>query len=324
MPTAQRHFRAAVIDIGSNSIKFMLGHQDGSQLNITHESAHTTRLGHKLELTGKISSKSRQATLEVLRKCKQEADRFGVQKIVAVGTSALRSATNNAEVLSPAKKILGTAVKVISGRLEGSLVYAGTSSFHKWQDKEALVIDVGGGSVEFVYGRKGKVLKVMSLPLGCVRVYDSLLPDQPATADQLDHAVELLTAHMKRKFSAFLDLDAFLIGSGGTMMTLTALHTRTSGRVDFRHFEGLSIRRHEMQQRLLALAGSSLDELRSNPCIPPGRAEVITSGCAVFYAAMKILHAQTIHCTTRGLRYGVWQKMLAPLPFKSVHYENLP
>ena len=322
MPASKTHFRAAVIDIGSNSIKFMLGHQEGSQLTVVRETAHTTRLGHKLEITGKISTQSIQATLKVLQDCKRDAEFFGAAKIVAIGTSALRSATNRESVLQAAKKILGAPVRVISGKLEGRLIYAGTSSFHKWQGKDILVIDVGGGSVEFVYGRAGNVRQVKSLPLGCVRVRDTLLPGQPVPDDTLKRTVERLTGEMSRKFADFLGLDAFLLGSGGTMMALTSLHARPHGLTDFRHFEGLSIRRHEMEQRLHALAASSLEDLRSNPSIPPSRADVITAGCAVFYAAMQMLRAKTIHCTTRGLRYGVWQKMLAPSPFKSVHYEN--
>ncbi|MDD5262601.1 MAG: hypothetical protein PHD76_12220 [Methylacidiphilales bacterium] len=324
MPASPKHFRAAVLDIGSNSIKFMLGHQEGSHLSVFQEKAFTTRLGHKLALTGKIGSKPARDTLAVLRACKKEAEAFGAEKIIAIGTSALRSASNRDEVLLPSKKIIGGPVRVISGKLEGELIYAGTTSFHKWQEKEVVVIDVGGGSVEFVYGRKGKVLKNKSLPLGCVRVRDSLLPHQPASATQLYEAIEILAKKMTAGFQSFLGLDAFLLGSGGTMMTLTALHPASYALPDIHHYEGMAIRQLEMQERLESLAVSPLAELRSNPRIPTLRADVITAGCCIFYTAMEVLGAKTIHCATRGLRYGVWQKMLAPNPFKSVHYENVP
>jgi exopolyphosphatase/guanosine-5'-triphosphate,3'-diphosphate pyrophosphatase len=309
------------LDIGSNSIKFMLGHQDGSTLNIVREDAITTRLGHKLALTGKICAASRQSTLKVLRDCKREAEKFGAEKIIAVGTSALRSAANSDTVLEPAKKILGTPIRVISGKLEGELVYTGTTSFHRWQQKDILVIDIGGGSVEFVYGTNGKPGKIKSLPLGCVRVRDALLHGkQPVSPDLLDDAIETLTTRMRNGFKDFIGLPAVVLGSGGTCTTLTSLHCSGSPRVHVHELEGIAIRHAELKTLLNFLASCSLKRLRAHPRIPYRRADVITAGACVLYAAMQVLDAKAMHCTTRGLRYGVWQKMIARQPFKTVHH----
>jgi exopolyphosphatase / guanosine-5'-triphosphate,3'-diphosphate pyrophosphatase len=318
-----KHLRAAVIDVGSNSIKFMLGYQEGSLLTIHREEAVTTRLGHKLALTGKICYASRLSTLKALRRCKREADQFGVEKIIAVGTSALRSATNRATVLEPAKKILGTPIRVISGKLEGELVYAGTTSYHHWQRRNIIVIDIGGGSVEFVYGTKGKLARVKSLPLGCVRVRDALLHDkQPVPPELLEAAISDLTNQMQRGFKDFIGLPAIILTTGGTATTLTSLHCSGQPRVRVHQLEGIAIRHNELKNLLNFLATASLRRLRAHPRIPYRRADVITAGACALYAAMQVLNAKTVHCTTRGLRYGVWQKMLAPQPFKAVHHED--
>jgi len=198
----------------------------------------------------------------------------------------------------------------------------GTTSFKKWQKKDVVVIDVGGGSVEFVHGRAGKIIQCKSLPLGCVRVRDSLLSRQPADAESLAGALGILHEKMSRGFAKFIGLDCFLLGSGGTMVTLAALQRPGRGAVDLQHLEGLALSKTGVESRLNRLARSTLQELQANPRIPPRRAEVLTAGCCVFYAALLALDAPSIHCTTRGLRYGVWQKMLAPKPYHTVRHPN--
>ncbi|MDR1191058.1 MAG: hypothetical protein LBK60_05240 [Verrucomicrobiales bacterium] len=320
MKTPRRHLRAAVLDLGSNSVKFMLGHQDGTLLTVHHEEAITTRLGHQLALTGKICPAARRATLRVLRDCQRQAARYGAEKIVAVGTSALRSAGNSADLLAPAREILGAPVRVISGKLEGELVYAGTTSYHRWQRRDILVVDIGGGSVEFVSGSGGRLRRVKSLPLGCVRVRDALLHGrQPAPAKILAAAVDELTEKIRAGFKDFIGGGAVLLGSGGTVTTLTALHCPARARIH--ELEGLAIRRAELQRLLHFLATRSLDELRAHPRIPRKRADVITAGACVLYAALTVTGAKSVHCTTRGLRYGVWQRLLAPVPFHAVRHE---
>jgi exopolyphosphatase/guanosine-5'-triphosphate,3'-diphosphate pyrophosphatase len=323
MPTASRHpLRAAVLDLGSNSVKFMLGQQDGARLTVHREEAITTRLGHQLALTGEICRAARHATLRVLRHCQRAAAAYGAQKIIAVGTSALRSATNRDELLAPAREILGAPVRVVSGKLEGELVYAGATSYHRWRQRDILVIDIGGGSVEFVTGSAGRLTRAGSLPLGCVRVRDALLRGrQPVPRELWAATVSELAEQMRVGFKKFTAGGAVVLGSGGTCATLTALHRADHPRVPVHELEGLAIRRAEALTLLEFLASRTLAQLRAHPRIPSRRAEIITAGACVLLAAMRALGANTVHCTTRGLRYGVWQRMLAPTPFKTVRHE---
>ncbi|MDR2463391.1 MAG: hypothetical protein LBD30_06390 [Verrucomicrobiales bacterium] len=317
----RHHLRAAVLDLGSNSIKFMLGHQHGTLLTVHREEAITTRLGHRLALTGRICDASRRATLRVLHDCQRRAAQFGAEQIIAVGTSALRSATNRDDLLTPAKAILGTPVRVISGKREGELVYAGTTSYHRWQRRDILVVDIGGGSVELVSGSGGQLRRANSLPLGCVRVRDALLRHrQPAPPELLAATLNELTDAMRAKFKNFTGSGAILLGSGGTVTTLTALHCAARPKMEIHELEGLAIRRAELQRLLHFLASRSLDELRAHPRIPRQRADVITAGACVLTAALTVTGMKSVHCTTRGLRYGVWQRMLAPVPFQTVRH----
>ncbi len=177
--------------------------------------------------------------------------------------------------------------------------------------------------MELVYGANGRPRKIKSLPLGCVRVRDTLLHGrQPAGPALIDAAVGELVEKMRRGFREFIGLPAVVLGSGGTCTTLTSLHCSGQPRVRIHELEGLAISAGELQALLAVLAASSLASLRAHPRIPYHRADVITAGACVLYAALRTLGAGSVHCTTRGLRYGVWQKLVAPEPFKLVRHED--
>jgi exopolyphosphatase/guanosine-5'-triphosphate,3'-diphosphate pyrophosphatase len=315
----RQHHRAAVLDIGSNSIKLMLAHQEGTRLTIHHETATTTRLAHKLALTGKICPASRQATLKTLRDNKKAADQFGAQTLIAIGTSALRTATNRDEILRPARKILGTPIRIISGKQEGQLIYTGATTLHRWQQKNIRIIDIGGGSIEFIQGANGRPTHIKSLPLGCIHIRDTLLHNkQPIPTHTLETAITELTQKMHTALKNLTTPETTTLGSGGTCTTIASLrHTVTR----LHQLEGAATHLTELKTLLHHLASCDLQQLRTHPRIPRNRADIITAGACILYAAMQTLHTKTIHCTTRGLRYGIWQKMIATTPFKTIRHQ---
>jgi exopolyphosphatase/guanosine-5'-triphosphate,3'-diphosphate pyrophosphatase len=315
-----RSFRGAILDVGSNSVKFMLAEQRGGTLHIVKEEAITTRLGASLALTGKITQQSAEDTLAVFRRCRQEAEAFGAEKMVAVGTSALRSAENSSIVLDPARGLLGTSIRIISGKLEGELVYAGATASPRWRTKTILVIDVGGGSVEFVLGRQGKVLKSISLPLGCVRIRDLFLQEQPPDPLGLQNASLHLEGEIKKRVVKHLPKHFACVGTGGTMLTL-AMIQRGQGAVSRPvEMEGTSLSRPELKGLCQKLSEQSLASLQAHPSIPKKRADIITAGSLIYSSALAALGPGEIHCSTRGLRYGLWCKMLAPRPITRMIY----
>ncbi|NJK91874.1 MAG: hypothetical protein HC904_08640 [Blastochloris sp.] len=315
-------FRAAILDLGSNSIKFMLAEQRGGTLRIHREQAVTTRLGASLALTGKLSASSIDATLEVLRQCKAQADAYGARTLLAVGTSALRSARNSQDVLSPARKILGRPIEIISGKKEGELVYAGASSNPRWSTRPVLVIDVGGGSVEFVLGAQGQVHRSISLPLGCVRIKDLYLQEQAPDPLGLQNAQQDLQHQIQRRILPHLppDKNLCVIGTGGTMITLALIHLQADASQHLDHLEGTKLSRQQLTLIRQNLASQSLAQLQSHPSIPASRADIITAGSLIFESCLSALHLPNIHCGTRGLRYGLWRKKLAPQPITRMIY----
>jgi exopolyphosphatase / guanosine-5'-triphosphate,3'-diphosphate pyrophosphatase len=312
--------RAAILDVGSNSVKFMLAEQRQGTLRILKEKATTTRLGGFLALTGKISKKSVTETLEVLRHYHKQAMEMGAEKIVAVGTSALRSAGNSGLVLKQARSILGTSIEIVSGKLEGELVYAGATISPRWRKKAILVIDVGGGSVEFVWGEQGRVHKSISLPLGCVRIRDLFLQEQPPDPLGWQNAAIHLETQIKKRIAPFLVPGVTCVGTGGTMVTLAMIQRGHHAGKWSSRIEGTKLSIRELQKISTTLSEQTLKTLHQNDSIPQARADIITAGSLIYWSALRALGLKSIHCSTHGLRYGLWGKRLAPQPITRMIY----
>lgn len=319
-----KSLRAAVIDLGSNSVKVLLAEQRGATLHVRHEKAHTTRLGARLAVTGKLSRASILQTLEVLREARALAEDFQASSLHTVGTSALRSASNARDFLDPARKILGQPVRVISGAAEARYAYAGISSSRTWRGKHILALDLGGGSLEFVLGKNGRLEKSRSLPIGCVRLRDLHLPHQPATPEALAEARAWILHAIRGVLPWARQPHTTLVGCGGTMITLAAMHIDPHRRIYPTECEGRLIPLADLTAILNDLASRSLDSIRQLAAIPPTRADVITAGALVFQTIAEAAGAKQLGCATLGLRYGLWQTEIAPQPFRRVIDETSP
>lgn len=312
--------RGGILDIGSNSVKFMLAEQRGSELHIHHEKAFTTRLALGLIKTGKLADEPISETLDVLHACQEQAvEVFGAEKLITVGTSALRSASNPSALCTPASKFLQTPIEVISGELEGELVFGGITLHPDWQNREVLALDLGGGSLEFVHGLGTEVFSSVSFETGCVRIHERFLKAQPPSLSAISDAVTYVQEATQSHTQTLRGRNYTLVGTGGTMVTMALMHLKPEP--PFRaatDADNLSISREQLQEVLEYLSSSSLETLQKNTYIPKGRADIITTGAVIFAAVMDALGADQITTVTRGLRYGAWRKWLAPEEVKTV------
>jgi len=314
--------RGAVLDLGSNSVKFLLAEQRGRTLHIRREQAFTTRLGEGVETTGKLSRRAIRDTLDILLQAKAAARDFGTSHFTAIATSALRSATNADAFRTPAHALLGRPVRIISGTTEARWAYSGVASSPAWAAKRILAMDLGGGSIEFILGRAGRIEKTASLPLGCVRLRDLFLQDQPATHEALDAARAFILAKVRRILPWFRSRPLIPVGSGGTMFALAALHLAPTRHADPTACEGLRVPAGAVHRIARNLTLMDLDEIHALPAVPPSRADVITAGALVFDTILQASGASSLGCATLGLRYGAWQETIAPIRFTRIHRDS--
>jgi exopolyphosphatase/guanosine-5'-triphosphate,3'-diphosphate pyrophosphatase len=310
--------KAGVIDIGSNSIKLMLGEQRGALLRVVREQAFVTRLAEGMGRDRHLKPGPVAKSLEILRQCRKAADAFGAAQLAVVATSAVRGAANPEAFCAPARAILGVPVRVLSGRKEGAWTFAGITASKAWRTRKLLALDLGGGSIEFALGRGEAVSRCRSLPLGCVRVREKFGLVQPLDPERLALARAFLVREFRR-VKPWTGRGSYVpVGAGGTMVTLALMLVWRDRFPGLAAVEGKKIRRKQIEGLLEALAPMTLQEVRAIPGVPHDRADIITTGLLIYAAALEALALGHVHAVTRGLRYGVWQKALAPQPVERV------
>jgi len=314
--------RGALFDLGSNSIKFMMGEQKGSTLTVYTEKTFVTRLAEKMAVTGQVSPQAMARSLAVLKDCCREAKVFGATRITAVGTSALRSAENRRDFIQRVRKETGLTVRVISGKKEGELVFTGICSSKRWARKPILAVDIGGGSVEFVSGQAGKISFTRSLPLGCVRVRDQFLKSQPVQWKVLETTSEILQGKvapvLKREGKGHT-----LVASGGTASALAWLQFTPEERPPLDALEGFAIGLEALDKVIKDLSRLRPLQIEKEYHLPAGRADIVVSGAVILRSILLQSGNSEALFASRGLRYGLWQQEIAPQLFRHVKWQHL-
>src|SRR5579863_7793534 len=178
--------RYAAIDIGSNSIRLLAAEANPSEpVRILAADRQVARLGTSVFRDGRVSQSAMDFACQVLERMAEEYRKLDVLAVRAVGTSALRDASNRAEFLERASKVLGSPVEVISGLEEARLVHLGVQMRWPQPKQRVLMMDIGGGSAQLVLSDEGHMVEAFSKPLGALRLTELFLRSDPPDAKEL-------------------------------------------------------------------------------------------------------------------------------------------
>jgi exopolyphosphatase/guanosine-5'-triphosphate,3'-diphosphate pyrophosphatase len=299
----------AAIDIGTNTVLLAIARQPpAGGLEALFESARITRLGQGVADSGRLAPEAIARTLEALRACAAELERLGVGWRGAIGTSALREATNAGEFLEPAQKILGCPVEVISGRREAQLTLAGVRGSLGELPAGSLLFDVGGGSTELIRCQdRGGEPRLASLELGSVRLTEAWLPDDPPSPGQ----VPRLREHLRRELAArpLLDRAGPLVGIAGTVTTLATVELGLEV-YDTHRVNGLRLTRHQVEAQVRRFAAVDLAARRRIAGLEPARADIILAGALIVASVLERCGAADFRACDRGVRWGLlWERV---------------
>jgi exopolyphosphatase/guanosine-5'-triphosphate,3'-diphosphate pyrophosphatase len=312
--------RRAVIDIGTNTVKLLVAEvQQGQVVPLMAEDC-TTRLGEGVDEHKRLSPSAIARTVEAIEGFHAEAKAQGADDVIALTTSASRDAANRDEFFEGVRQACGLEVELISGEREAELIFRGVSSDPEWSGKPILVVDVGGGSAEFIQGSGGKMELFQSLPLGALRLTEKFGEGRFA---------ELCEYLQRTLGEALADYDASgrrLIATGGTVTTLGNIcrangpsasfgggpssreAVQCGGRAGARPsndtIDHLVLSREYMKSLIDRLRAMPLAERKKVPGLPPERADIIVAGGAVLLVAMEALGASELTVSVRNLRYG--------------------
>ena len=296
--------RYAVFDLGSNSIKFVVAETRAGRVRVLHEQSISTRLAENLINTCELRPEAIARTLEALRELRAQGAAMGVEHFRAVATSAVRDSRNRRVFLKAAKEVLGFPVRLLSGAEEADTIFAGVTADPHWRGKELFILDIGGGSAEWVQGLHGKMERRISLPLGAVRLRERFLHEYPVAHDTAGLLVETVRGQIAHPLTHYSLGARRLVGTGGTITCLAAIHKEL---VDFdpHKVDHTSLSIDEIRMLMHRFCGLTLEQLSKLPGLPPKRIDLIIPGTAVVLATMELLGAKRLYVSVRGLRYGV-------------------
>jgi len=302
--------RYAVIDAGTNSVKFHIGQRDrdGAWRTLV-DRAEITRIGEGLEERGEIAPAAVQRTVAAIRGMVDDATQHRVRAIAAVGTAGLRIARNRDAVLSTLREATGVSIEVISGDEEARLAYLAVVASLGLVHDAVVVFDTGGGSSQFTFGRGTDVADRFSVDVGAVRVTDRFGLSNAVSLAVVDDALASIGADLGR-------LDGHpgphaLVGMGGAVTNMTAvMHGLTTYDPDV--VQGSVLSREEVDRQIALYASRDADARRRIVGLQPKRAEVILAGACIIRSIMAKLGVESLTVSDRGLRHGVLMERFGP------------
>lgn len=313
-PREEHSQRIAAVDIGSNSIRQIVADvTDSGAIRIVDEMKAAPRLGAGLGKTGLLAPESMAQATEALARMAELARQLGARRIEAVATSAVREAKNGPAFLAQVREQAGLKVRVLVGEEEARLAYRSALAHFELGRGRAVVVDIGGGSVEFALAAEGLVERLITLPYGAVRLTERFFTGRSAAK-----AVRKLRKHIRPAIERALPLrdwrGADVIGSGGTFTNLAGIYLARQGMRAARSVHGTRIPRAEVDAILELLASMTVEERLAVPGLNPGRADIIVAGLAVVAEVVARVEPPEVAASAFGIREGLLLEAARVMP----------
>jgi len=295
--------RFAVIDVGTNSVKFYVAdRQDDGTWSTVVERSEVTRLGEGLDKTGRLGREPVERTVGAVAEMVEEARRLGVDDVAAAGTAGLRIAPNRVEFLDAVHERTGVRVEVVPGEEEARLAYVATKAALGLRDEAVVDFDTGGGSSQFTFGHGDRVVEQFSVHVGAIRFTEQFGLDGPVDEARLAEVLEAVAADLE-------PLDErrapdLLVGMGGAVTNLAAVQLELA-EYDPSRVRGAKLERGEVERQIELYRTRTADERRGIVGLQPKRAEVILAGACIVLTVMRKLDAPSLTVSDRGLRHGL-------------------
>jgi exopolyphosphatase / guanosine-5'-triphosphate,3'-diphosphate pyrophosphatase len=297
--------RVAVVDIGTNSTRLLIADvaPNGRVTELVRRS-QVTRLGAGLERTGALADEAKQRVLDTLDRFRAEIDEHGVGRSVAVLTSAVRDAANGGAFTDEVRSRYALDARTIEGDEEAQLTFLGATSERAAGPEPTLVIDIGGGSTEFVVGRGRDVGFHVSTQVGVVRFSERHITSDPPT----DPDVDALARDARGVIEADVPSDVRedvtdAIAVAGTATSLAAIDLALEP-YDPERVHGYRLSLSTIEEILARLAGMPDDERRAVAGLHPDRAPTIVAGVTILREALLAFELGSVEVSEHDILRG--------------------
>jgi exopolyphosphatase / guanosine-5'-triphosphate,3'-diphosphate pyrophosphatase len=308
--------RRAVIDVGTNSVKLLVADVVGREVQPVLEDSKQTRLGRGFYDTLRLQPEAVETTAQAVATFAEAATGLSAQSIRVIATSAARDAVNADELTSAIHKSSGLKVEIISGDQEADWAFSGVTTDPALAKLPLLLLDVGGGSTEFILGHAGEKHFRQSFPLGTVRLLEKFPPADPPAPKNFSSCRDWLREFLQKQVRPAIEpamqretrldprhREVRLVGTGGTTSILARMELKMEG-FDRERIEALRLKLADVRRLSQQLWSLPLEERRKTPGLPPKRADVILMGVAIFEAIMEEFDFDELRVSTRSLRFA--------------------
>ncbi len=309
--------RVAAVDCGTNSIRLLVadvspGGSSGGEgppvLTDVLRRMEVVRLGQGVDRTGRLDPAALERTLRTLREYAEQARGLGAEAVRMVATSATRDAENRAEFVHGVREILGVDPEVATGDEEAALSFAGATGDLRARGDVAepyLVVDIGGGSTEFVLGDATGARAARSVDIGCVRLTERHLHDDPPSEAQVRSLLDDVHRALD-EVRATVDLSAAgtLVAVAGTATTVTGIALGLPA-YDAERIHLSRISEAEVDDVVQRLLGMTSDQRAALPVMHPGRVDVITAGALVLREVTRAVGTGSVVASEHDILDGI-------------------
>jgi exopolyphosphatase/guanosine-5'-triphosphate,3'-diphosphate pyrophosphatase len=295
--------KVAALDLGTNSFLCLVAEVHGGRVvQVIEDQVEVVRLGQDVHRTGLFQPEALIRSKDCLERFAKTIDKHKPERILAMATSAARDASNSEELFRIGEE-LGIPIEVIPGGQEAAITFRGATADISKDGKIRLVIDVGGGSTEYIVGQDHRVIFGQSLNIGCVRLTEAMIDQQPTPADQ----IHKLKNFIKKEFSQIqsqlmqFKIDE-VIAVAGTPSAIAAMEL---GGFDSKKVDGYKLTKKNLEDWEIKLAELSVSEKVSQLGLERGRADVILVGNIILSESLELLGLDELQVSTKGVRFGV-------------------
>jgi exopolyphosphatase/guanosine-5'-triphosphate,3'-diphosphate pyrophosphatase len=301
----------ASIDVGTNAVLLMIA-EVTDQIEEISDTATITRLGEGLKETGILAREAMDRTLNALRRYRMMADECQVKEILCVGTAALREAKNRNTFLEHVHGELSFPVQVISEHDEAYYTYLSVRQGMRDTKEEMIIIDIGGGSTEVIYGTREKFIDFVSLPVGSVKLTEIFIENDPPLENEIRSLRDSIRSALKFPFGNGAKV---VVGTAGTITTLGSISLGLY-EWDKKQIHHLRLHRDQIDDVVFKLLAKTSRERTAVPGMEKGREDIIPQGIILLQEIMSYCGANELLIDANGVRHGVLCQKLSPLVFQ--------
>ena len=301
--------RFAVMDLGTNTFHLLIADEQGNEIFHREDAV---KLGEGGINKGNIEPAPFKRGLEMMRQYQEDILKHNAQQIKAIATSALRNAANGQDFVSHVSADTGINIEIIDGNAEAEYIYKGVKAAGCLSAKNSLVLDIGGGSVEFIICNKDKILWKQSVEVGAARLMDKFQREDPITEKCINALNEFLTEHLQDFFSASLKYQVDnLIGTSGSFESYAELAEQAKGKsFNPKKNRNYYFTETDVTKLIDDIIRSSHQQREAMQVIIPVRIDMIVSAALVTKFVIEKLNTNKVIMTTNSLKEGVLADMI--------------